>query len=51
MAMRGIEQVVTALNGDGGDLLEDVGRGGELIRSCSMVAGMHPDQATGMITP
>eukprot|EP00980_Cylindrotheca_fusiformis_P022596 scaffold9485_cov107-Cylindrotheca_fusiformis.AAC.3 len=37
------------LDGDGSSLTERTDDVGELIRSCSIIAGMHPDQATEAI--
>ena len=43
------EIIKEPLEGDGSRLTDRTDRVGDLVRSCSMIAGMHPDQATEAI--
>ncbi|CAJ1953913.1 unnamed protein product [Cylindrotheca closterium] len=43
------EIIKEPLDGDGSRLTDRTDRVGDLVRSCSMIAGMHPDQATEAI--
>ncbi|KAL3934592.1 MAG: hypothetical protein SGBAC_009722 [Bacillariaceae sp.] len=43
------EIIKEPLHGDGSNLTERTDRVGDLVRSCSLIAGMHPDQATEAI--
>ena len=38
-----------ALHGDGSELTDRLDAVGEMVRNCSFIAGLHPDQATDAI--